>query len=324
MSAQDGDTIVDRDRGGGGGGDGEGEHGARPPGDAGGPAPAAEAKAPGNRFSTGSGVIDELMGGGVEKGAVTELFGEAGSGKTNLCFQLGRECAIRGKKTAFIDTEGVSIERLRQICGSRFDELSRLILFYEAYGMREQEEAVDKATRLCAAKADIGLLILDSSTIFYRMGLGTDQESFMRRSLAYQLNQLLTTARRMEVPAVITTQVYHDLKKDQVCPIGGHLMQHGAKAILRLEKVGRGVRRAVICKHRSRPEGRSCLFYLTGRGIEDRPRGEGEEGDEGVEVGGGGRAGDGDGGEGYERADRWGDVSAFSGGGGGNATDDDR
>ena len=291
MSAEDGNTVANRDQG--GGGDGEGEHDTAPSGDTGDLAPPGVAEAKGNRFPTGSGVINELIGGGVENGAVTELFGEAGSGKTNMCLQLSRECAIRGKKTAFIDTEGVSIERLRQLCGPRFDELSRLILFYEAYGMREQEEAVDKATRLCAAKADIGLLILDSSTIFYRMGLGSDEESHMRRSLAYQLNQLLNTARKMEVPAVITTQVYHDIKKDQVCPIGGHLLDHGAKAILRLEKVGRGVRRAVICKHRSRPEGDSCLFYLTHRGIEDRPR---EEGDEGMDADGGGSGRDRDGG----------------------------
>jgi DNA repair protein RadB len=66
--------------------------------------------------------------------------------------------------------------------------------------------------------------------------------------------------------------VYHDSAKDSTCPIGGHLLSHGAKAILMLEKVGTGVRRATLEKHRSIGEGASCLFYITERGIEDRPR----------------------------------------------------
>jgi DNA repair protein RadB len=202
------------------------------------------------RLTTGCASIDNLLGGGPERGALTELFGEAGSGKTNLCLQLSREAALEGGKVAYIDTEGVSVERLSQICGDRFDELSKSILFYQAYGMEEQEGAVDKATKLCESNPDMGLLVLDSSTIFYRVSFGQDHEARARHSFAVQLTRLLNTARKMKIPVVLTTQVYYDSKREQVCPIGGHLLDHQAKAILRLEKMGTGVRRATLCKHR--------------------------------------------------------------------------
>ncbi|MGB9706263.1 MAG: helix-hairpin-helix domain-containing protein, partial [Pyrobaculum sp.] len=40
------------------------------------------------RISTGVRALDELLGGGVETRAVTEVVGEFGSGKTQLCHQL--------------------------------------------------------------------------------------------------------------------------------------------------------------------------------------------------------------------------------------------
>lgn len=37
------------------------------------------------RISTGSKNLDELLGGGIETGAITEIYGEFGSGKTQIC-----------------------------------------------------------------------------------------------------------------------------------------------------------------------------------------------------------------------------------------------
>ena len=40
--------------------------------------------------------IDEMLGGGIEYRSITEVHGEAGSGKTNFCLQASRECAKKG------------------------------------------------------------------------------------------------------------------------------------------------------------------------------------------------------------------------------------
>ena len=40
--------------------------------------------------------LDVLLGGGLERKTITEIYGEAGSGKTNLCLQASRECVVNG------------------------------------------------------------------------------------------------------------------------------------------------------------------------------------------------------------------------------------
>mgnify|MGYP000147322899 CR=1 FL=1 len=70
------------------------------------------------RLPTGCAGLDELLGGGVEPGALTLVYGEPGSGKTSLALQLSREVLNNGGKSVlFIDTEGLSMERLKQVCG---------------------------------------------------------------------------------------------------------------------------------------------------------------------------------------------------------------
>ena len=68
-----------------------------------------------DRIPLGCSQFDRLLGGGIEKGSVTLIYGEAGAGKSNVCMQLARNIAINGDKVAYIDTEGLSSERLAQV-----------------------------------------------------------------------------------------------------------------------------------------------------------------------------------------------------------------
>ena len=214
--------------------------------------------------------LDELLGGGIESGSLTSLYGEAGSGKTNICLQLTRNVVNSGKKVIFIDTEGVSFTRLEQICGENFDKITKNILFFTPYSLEEQEKNVEDATRLCEAKDDIGLIVLDSATVHYRTTFGEECEINGRQSLGRQLNLLLQISRKRDIPVVVTTQVYTDTKTNIFEPIGGHALMHYAKDIIKLEKTGDGgLRRAIIRKYRFRPEGLSAEFALTGNGVEN-------------------------------------------------------
>ena len=78
--------------------------------------------------------LDDLLGGGIESKSITEVYGEAGSGKTNLCLQLSRECAKNGKKVDYIDCEGVSLERLNQLLeGYNNKDILSNIYFYQPF-----------------------------------------------------------------------------------------------------------------------------------------------------------------------------------------------
>jgi DNA repair protein RadB len=210
--------------------------------------------------------LDDLLEGGLEGGAITLFFGEAGSGKTNICLQIASLVASSGKKVIYIDTEGVSLERLKQIAGDNYEEVMKNVLFFEPHNFDEQEKFVDKAVKLAESSLEVGVMILDSATIHYRL-TRNDEERGVRKSLSPQLAKLLAVARSKDIPIILTSQVYTDIEKGTFEPLGGHVLLHNAKAILRLDKVGTSARRAVIIKHRHLEEGRKADFKLTKDGV---------------------------------------------------------
>lgn len=64
------------------------------------------------QIKTGSEGLDRLLGGGIETGAITEIFGEFRTGKSQLCYQLSVVCQLPADmgggegKCIWIDTEG--------------------------------------------------------------------------------------------------------------------------------------------------------------------------------------------------------------------------
>ena len=220
------------------------------------------------RLPLGCQSIDELLGGGIECGTITLLYGEGGSGKTNWCLQATREVAKKALKVIYIDTEGVSLERLCQMSGERYKDIVSNILFFEPNTLEEQKDAVEKSQRIIEGETPVGLLVLDSATIYYRVLFGTESEDAGRTSLINQMTRLLVLARKKELPVLITTQVYTDSSKNSYEPIGGHAFLHTAKAIIKIEKCESARRRATLMKHRSLREGRSVFFMIGPEGLE--------------------------------------------------------
>lgn len=225
------------------------------------------------RLPTACPPLDDLLHGGVESGAMTEFFGEAGAGKTNVCLQLARNMALAGKKVVYIDTEGISLERLEQMSGEHYRRVRDSILFFEPYSLAEQHAVIEKVVRLVSGAPEVGLVIMDSATLHYRIALGTGDDVGGRRALAAQLHQLTGLARKRDIPVVITNQVTTNLETDELEPLGGQIIRHILKAVVRLDKVAPGRRRATVLKHRSVHEGRSVEFRMTARGLagEDEP-----------------------------------------------------
>ncbi len=217
------------------------------------------------KLSSGCTPIDDLIGGGFEHGIITEAYGEAGSGKTNLAIQLAISCAKQGKKTIFIDTEGFSPDRFRQIAGNDAGELAKTIIIYEPTDFQSQYTAIRDCEKIM--NREIGLIILDSPVMFYRQMIDEKESIVFRRQLASQLSMLHRLTRRYKVATLITNQVYTDVETDCLKPLGGNPLEHIPKTILQFEKIGPQRRRAILQKHRFRPEGISCEFLITHEGL---------------------------------------------------------
>ncbi|MGC9444082.1 MAG: DNA repair and recombination protein RadB [Candidatus Methanospirareceae archaeon] len=234
------------------------------------------------KYGTGCKSIDELLGGGFESGTVTQLYGEAGSGKTNICLQMAVECAREGQSVIIIDSEGLSPERFLQIANAlknadeTVEALAERIMLYQPHTFEQQTvciKEIGKVIKEKAIKSGIKLIVLDSATLFYRLELDEDRSIQLRRVLANQIMHLLELARQYDLVVIITNQVYTDVENGTLRPPGGSAIEHLSKVIVQLEKVSgmQGKRRAVLKKHRSMPEETACTFYITQSGIADGP-----------------------------------------------------
>ena len=207
--------------------------------------------------------LDALLGGGIESSSITEIYGEAGSGKTNFCLQAARECALMGKKVAYIDSEGVSTERLNQICqGYDSKKILSNILFYNPGSLEEQEGMIKDKIDL----EELSLIVVDTFNMLYRLILAED-DNFAIRSLNRQITDLQLAAMKKNLFVIIAGQVY-SIENDDVKPFAGRGIEHIAKTILKLEKIGIGKRQATLIKHRSQPEGKKTIFTITVKGLE--------------------------------------------------------
>jgi DNA repair protein RadB len=212
---------------------------------------------------SGSPDLDQLIGGGLEPGVLTQFFGEPASGKSTLCVIAAVACLRRQKAVIFIDTEGFSIERFRQVAGPEAEALSEHLYLYEPAGFGQQGDMIADADKILKGKK-VGLLILDSATAFYRTEFEMGREAMQR--LSRQMVLLLGYAKRYEIPVIITNQVYVDPERNAYMGLGGTALEHLSKVIVRVERED-GHRRATLTKHRSLPDGGSFEFDITGDGI---------------------------------------------------------
>ncbi len=205
--------------------------------------------------------LDELLGGGIEHGIITNVYGEAGSGKTNFCIQAAVSCVREGGKAVFIDTEGgFSAERFLQMHDDE-DTLEQIIM-QEPTTFEEQKEIFSELPRIVAEELP-NLIVVDSLVSLYRLNLDGDTAQEINRELSTQFSTLSKLAREHNIPVIVTNQVYSQFDSDENEMVGRDIPAYWSKTLLELEKVRNGKRRATVQKHRSRPEGITTDFFIT-------------------------------------------------------------
>ena len=233
-----------------------------------------------DRISTGSKNLDELLGGGVETWAMTEFYGEFGSGKSQICHTL---CVmVQGQHgqggldagAVYIDTEGTfRPERIAEIAEARQvdpEEILRKITVARAYNSAHQELIVKDLGKIIEANK-IKLVILDSAVAHYRaefLGRGTLAERQQR--LNRFMHQLLRTAEIYNIAVVCTNQVQSapdTFFGDPTRPTGGNVVAHTSTYRIYLRKAAKN-RIARMVDSPYHPE-RDAVFLLNERGVDD-------------------------------------------------------
>ncbi len=218
-----------------------------------------------DRESTGNAALDALLGGGIERKAITQFVGEPASGKTTLCLIAAVTCLKAGHSVVWIDSEGFSVERFRQVAGDGAEKLADRLFLYEPVSFSQQGSMILEADRTIKSHK-AGLVVVDSATALYRTELDRGRDAM--QALTRQMLMLLGYAKRYDIPVLITNQVYRDPAKNTYAGLGGTALEHISKAIVRLERLqGLGERRAVLLKHRSLQAGGSFDFTMAANGI---------------------------------------------------------
>jgi len=233
------------------------------------------------KCTTGSQELDRILGGGVETGAITELIGEFGSGKTQICFTLAVTAQQPVEDGGFdgnvcvIDTEGTFMpERIMQIAEEKGLDSTKVlekILIARAYNSEHQIILINSLPEL-VEKSGIKLVIMDSMIGHFRgeyIGRGTLAER--QQKLGSCLSKLLRVAEAFNISVVLTNQVmstpdtmYGDPNK----PTGGHVMAHACTHRVFLRKGRQNTRLARVIDSPSLPEER-IRFAITAAGIVD-------------------------------------------------------
>ena len=181
-----------------------------------------------------------MLGGGFPAEAVSLVYGEAETGKTSLAVQCAVNCARRGIKSLFIDTDGTfSYERLSQIAEYDYEKISPLMIIMRPTTFQEQSEAIDQVEKVVTNK--FGLIIVDTVTSLYRVELDDTKETYAaNRELNRQLAVLTQIAKTCGVAALIISQVRSVPFGETVemKPVATRVLNYWSEVVLDMKQTG--------------------------------------------------------------------------------------
>ena len=231
------------------------------------------------RISTGSKNLDELLDGGIETRAITELYGEYGTGKTRVCHTLcvtvqQSKAEDNISRALYIDTENTfRPERIASIASARKIDPSvalENVIVAKAYNSSHQEVIIQESPNVINLH-NIKIMIVDSIVSHYRAEyLGRSVLSERQQRINRLLHILLRIAETCKIAVVITNQIQSSpdaIFGDPNKATGGNVMAHTSTYRLYLKKAGKNrIARMVDSPYHSE---REILFALNEQGIGD-------------------------------------------------------
>jgi DNA repair protein RadA len=205
------------------------------------------------KCTTGSSKLDSFLKGGIETQAMTEIAGEFGSGKSQLCYTLcvtasmPQNKAGLGSNIIFIDTENTfRPERIHQIAENRGikepEDILRKIYVCKIFNSGHLEliiQNLGKSIQEYKAK----LILIDSVISLHRAEfIGRETLAERQQRLNIMLHKLIRLAEVHNIAVVITNQVQNQpdgFFGDTSRATGGNIMGHASTYRILLRKAGR-------------------------------------------------------------------------------------
>ncbi|CAI8175537.1 MAG: Protein RecA [Methanobacteriota archaeon] len=233
------------------------------------------------KLRSGAQSLDELLGGGFETQSICEVFGEFGSGKTQIGHQLAVNTLLPadqgglGGEVFYIDTEDTfRPERIAQMAngiGIDPNEALERIHVARAYNSAHQMLLVDEIKRM-SKSVDVKLIIVDSLTSHFRAEyVGRGMLATRQQKLNRHLKELKQLSDIFNAIVLVTNQVMSKpdaMWGDPTKAIGGHIVGHASTFRLYLRKSKGGRRVARLIDSPNLPEG-DAVISVVEDGIRD-------------------------------------------------------
>lgn len=188
------------------------------------------------KIPTGCKAYDDILNGGFESGAISEVYGPYGSGKTQLSHLLVIKALQENKnnKAIYIDTEGTfrddRIKDFAEANGVDINDALDRIYVSRAYNTDHQMLLVDEVEKEIQEDNSYRILIVDSLTSHFRSEyIGRGALATRQQKLNKHMHQLLKIADIYNMIVIVTNQVMSDPAQyygDPTKPIGGHIVGH--------------------------------------------------------------------------------------------------
>ena len=233
------------------------------------------------KLTSGASSLDELLGGGFETQAIVEVFGEFGSGKTQIGHQLAVNCILGLEQggldgeIVYIDTEDTfrpeRIAQMAEAVGIDPNDALDRIHVARAYNSAHQILLVDEIKRM-SKSLDVKLIIVDSLTSHFRAEyVGRGMLAPRQQKLNRHMKELKQVADVQNAIVLVTNQVQAKpdaMWGDPTRAVGGHIVAHASTFRLYRRKSKGGRRIARLIDSPNLPEG-EAVFTVTSEGLRD-------------------------------------------------------
>lgn len=222
---------------------------------------------------TGSVSLDKLLNGGLHRGEVVLVYGEAETGKTSLAIQCAVNASRLGCKAIFVDSDGsFSPRRLVQIAGSDLNEVAPKITLVQPETFQEQALTIDRLDEFLLPQ--MGLVVVDTVTSLYGAEISESKEKTFRmnRELGRQLACLAQIAKTRKIATLITSQVRNVFFESFVSiePVATRVLRFWADTVINLRPAERRNKvKAVLEKHVNHKGPVNCYLSIEESGICD-------------------------------------------------------
>lgn len=207
-------------------------------------------------LSTGIDGLDDILDGGLEPGTVGTIYGQSGTGKSQVCFKALAHNAAEGP-VVYIDTEGQSdsiAERFQDMVDDP-SHLANIIIFRPLDDADDLYQCYERAV----AENPV-LIVVDSFNGPFRMDgdlQGRENYGVRGEQMRKHIRRVRKIVRRHDIPVLFTGQVYEGVdmfdKADYM--YGSNQLEHVVSYFIRMSEGQGELKKAQLENHPGRPEG---------------------------------------------------------------------